>query len=142
MVWWWDEHVDRHQSYYRFRAISNFIAGLEFNQEGFTRGEKAIVSTDRLKLLELIGRRSRPLWIRHHDLSWYGLAVEKKKLQPVEPASLTLTGVQAGPYRVEYWNPEEGKLLRTVELAATGTVLDIPLPEIRSEIALKVRSAN
>ena len=46
-------------------------------------------------------------------------AVEKKKLKPIAPAHLTLTGVQAGPYRVEYWDPEEGKLLRTADLAAT-----------------------
>ena len=142
MVWWWDEHVDLHDAYYRFRAVANFVADIEFNHENFTRGEKACASTDQLRLLELIGRRSRLLWIRHRDLSWYGLAVEKKKLKPIAPASLTLTGVQAGPYRVEYWDPEEGKLLRTAELAATGEFLDIPLPEINSEMALKVRSAS
>jgi hypothetical protein len=142
MVWWWDEHVDLHDGYYRFRAVKNFVADIEFNHENFTRGEKSYASTDQLRLLELIGRRSRLLWIRHRDLSWYGLAVEKKKLDPVKPASVTLTGLQAGPYRVEYWAPEEGKLLRTLDLATTGASVDIPLPEIHSEIALKVRSAS
>ena len=142
MVWWWDEHVDRHDAYYRFRAIKNFVADIEFNHENFTRGEQACASTDGLRLFELIGRRSRLLWIRHRDLSWYGLAVEKRKLAPVEPAQLTLSGIKAGSYRVEYWNTGEGKLLRSAELPAAGASLDIPLPEIPSEIALKVRPAK
>jgi hypothetical protein len=141
MVWWWDEHVDLHDGYYRFRAIANFVADIEFSHENFTRGEKSCTSTDQLRLFDLIGRRSRLLWIRHRDLSWYALAVEKK-LDPVKHSSLTLTAMQAGPYRVEYWAPEEGKLLRTAELAAIGEALDISLPEIRSELALKVRRTS
>jgi hypothetical protein len=124
------------------RAIKNFVAEIEFNHESFTRGEQAYASTDRLRLFELVGRRSRLLWIRHRNLSWYALAVEKKNLPPVEPAGLTLTGMQAGAYRVEYWIPEEGKLLRTAELRATRTILTVPLPEIRTEIALKVRAGE
>jgi len=139
MVWYWDEHTDRHQCYYRFRAISNFVEDIEFNKEGFTRGETACTSTDQLRLFELVGKRTRLLWIRHRDLSWYGLAVEGKKLQPVEHATLTLTAVQAGRYHVEYWNTQQGKLLRSEELVVTGTSLDVPLPDVQSEMALKVR---
>jgi hypothetical protein len=139
MVWWWDEDVDRHQCYYRFHAISNFIADIEFNKEGFTRGETACTSSDQLRLFELVGKRTRLLWIRHRDLSWYGLGVEGKKLQPVEHATLTLTAVQAGQYHVEFWNTEQGKLLRTEELVVTGTSLDVPLRDLESEMALKVR---
>jgi hypothetical protein len=142
MVWYWDEHVDRHDAYSRFRAIKNFVADIEFNHENFSRGVKSWASTDQLRLFELIGRRSRLLWIRHRDLSWYSLAVERKNLTRIDPSHLALTGVQAGSHHVEYWNPEEGKLLRSTELTVTGTVLEIPLPEIRSEMALKVRSAS
>jgi hypothetical protein len=139
MVWYWEDHVDRRQCYYRFRAISNFVGDVDFNQEGFTRGEAACTSTDQLRLFELVGKRTRLLWIRHRDLSWYGLAVEGKKLQPVVHAALTLTGGQTGQYQVEYWNPEEGKLLRTEEFVASSTSFDIPLPDLQREMALKVR---
>jgi hypothetical protein len=139
MVWYWDEHVDRHQCYYRFRAISNFVEDIEFNKEGFTRGETASASTDHLRLFELVGRRTRLVWIRQRDLGWYGLGVEGKKFQPVRHVTLTLTALQAGQYQVEYWNTEEGKLLRTEEFVVRGTSLDVPLPDVQSEMALKVR---
>jgi len=79
------------------------------------------------------------VWIRHRDLSWYGLAVEGKKLEPIEQATLTLTAVQPGPYRVEYWNTEQGTRLRTEVIKVKDTSLDVPLPEVQSEMALKVR---
>ncbi len=139
MVWWWDEHVDLHNGYFRFRAIANFVADIQFNHENFARGVTAAVSSDELRLFELNGRRTRLLWLRHRDLSWYGLAVEKKVLNPIAPASLTLSGIAPGTYRVEYWSPEEGKLIRSAEIVSKTSSLEVPLPEIRSELALKVR---
>ena len=139
MVWYWDEHVDMHQCYYRFRAIRNFVEDIEFNKEEFRRGETVCASTDRLRLFELAGKRTTLVWIRHRDLSWYGLAVEGKKLEPIAPATVTLTAVRAGRYGVEYWNTEQGKLLRTEVIEVTGSSLEVPLPELQSEMALKVR---
>lgn len=142
MVWWWDEHVDLHDGYFRFRAIANFVADIKFNHENFVRGETAAVSTDELRFFELTGKRTHLLWLRHRDLSWYGLAVEKKILKPVEPSSLTLSGMQPGWYSVEYWSPEEGKLIKSSEIAAKGSSLEVPLPEIHTELALKVRPVS
>ena len=142
MVWWWDEHVDLHDGYFRFRAIANFVADIKFNHENFVRGETAAVSTDELRFFELTGKRTGLLWLRHRDLSWYGLAVEKKVLKPVEPSSLSLAGVAPGTYRVEFWSPEEGKLLKSAEIAAAKSRLEVPLPEIHTELALKVRPVS
>ena len=139
MVWWWDEHVDLHNGYFRFRAIANFVADIQFNHENFTRGETAAVSSDQLRFFELNGHRTRLLWLRHRDLSWYGVAVEKKVLNPIAPAALTLSGMAPGTYRVEYWSPEEGKLIKSTDIVAKKSSLEVPLPEIHTELALKVR---
>jgi hypothetical protein len=139
MVWWWDEHTDLHNGYFRFKAIADFTADVKFNHENFTRGETASVTTDELRFFELTGRRTRLLWLRHRDLSWYSLAVEKIVLKPVAPASLKLSGMEPGAYRVEYWSPEEGKLIKTAEIVARNASLEVPLPEIQTELALKVR---
>jgi hypothetical protein len=139
MVWWWDEHVDQHDAYHRFRAISNFVADIEFNHENFTRGEQASASTDQMRLLELEGKTTRLLWLRHRNLSWYSVAVEKIKLEPVRQATVTLSGLEAGNYSVEFWNPEEGKLLRTQEFPVKGSSITVPLPTLVTELALKVR---
>ena len=139
MVWWWDEHVDLHNGYFRFRAIADFVADIQFNREAFVRSEAVQVSTDGLRLFELTGKRTRLVWLRHRDLSWFSLAVEKKVLAPVPPATLTLSGMEPGTYRVEFWSSEEGKLLKSAEIGAKKSSLEIPLPEIAHELALKVR---
>lgn len=139
MVWWWDEHVDLHNGYFRFRAIANFVADIQFNRENFVRGPEAYPSTDELRVLDLIGRQSRLLWIRRTGLDWYSLAVEKKTFPPVDDAIIELTGLEPGTYRVEYWSPEEGKLLKSAELAANKSSLQVCLPQVRTELALKVR---
>jgi len=140
MVWWWDEHVDLHNGYFRFRAIANFVADIQFNHENFVRGPRAYASTDELRVLDLIGSGTRLLWIRRTGLDWYSLAVEKAVLSPVDAASVTLTGMEPGMYRVEYWSPEEGKLIKSAEVVTKKASLEVPLPEVRSEMALKVRA--
>ena len=142
MVWWWDEHTDLHNGYFRFQAIANFVQDVQFNHENFVRGTTAAASTDELRFFELTGRRSRLLWLRHRDLSWYALAVEKTVLKPIAPATLTISAVQPGIYRIEFWSPEQGKLLKTTEIAAQNASLEIPLPEIQTELALKIRPAG
>jgi hypothetical protein len=142
MVWWWDEHVDLHDGYFRFKAIANFVSDIKFNHENFARGETAAVPTDELRFFELIGRRTRLLWLRHRDLSWYGLAVEKKVLAPIAPSTIALSGMGPGAYRIEFWSPEEGKLLKTTEITAKNSSLEVPLPEIHTELALKVRPVS
>lgn len=142
MVWWWDEHVDLHNGYFRFRAIANFVADIEFNREAFVRGETVAASTDALRLFELTGKHTRLLWLRQRDVSWFNLAVEKKAIEPVKSSSLALTAMAPGSYRVEYWSPEDGKLLKSAWITVMGTTLEVPLPEIARELALKVRPAG
>ena len=139
MVWWWDENVDLHNGYFRFRNLANFVADVEFNHEGFARGNQAASSTDKLRLFELIGHHTRLLWLRHRDLSWYALAVEKKIPAPVRAATLTLSGLSEPAYLVEYWSSKDGKLLSSTHIQANESSLVIPLAEVSGEIALKVR---
>lgn len=142
MVWWWDESTDRLNGYFRFKAMASFVDGIKANQENFVRGAESYVSTDELRLLELIGRQTRLLWVRRTGLDWYSLAVEKKVFAPVQSASVTVTGLAPGRYRVEYWSSEEGKLLKSAEIGATEAALEVPLPALSSEMALKVKRVN
>jgi len=102
--------------------------GHRVQPRNFIRGETAAVSTDELRFFELTGRRSRLLWLRHRDLSWYALAVDKVVLKPIAPSTLTISAVEPGTYRIEYWSPEQGKLLKSAEIAAKNASLEIPLP--------------
>ena len=104
------------------------------------RGMVELGQKDHARVLDLIGRDTRLLWIRRTGLDWYSLAVEKAAFSPVDGASVTLTDLEPGRYRLEYWSPEEGKLLKSADVVATKAVLEVPLPDVRMEAALKVRA--
>jgi hypothetical protein len=57
--------------------------------------------------------------------------------------ALRLTGLNPGTYRVEVWDTYKGGLIgQPTEIATTGASLTIPLPEFRTDCALKVKPAK
>jgi hypothetical protein len=142
MVWFWDVHVDRLDAYHHFRSLANFVDDIAFNQEEFTPAHTAAASPSDLQVFELAGKRTRLFWIRHHDMSWYNLAVEGKSPPLVERGKLILPGLPPGRYRVEYWDTEEGKRFRTEELTASNDRPAVSLPDFRGELAMKLRKAE
>ena len=60
--------------------------------------------------------------------------------QEVRNASLMLQGLRGGEYTIEFWNTRDGKTSGGVT-ASTGEDggLVIPLPSVKSDLALKVK---
>jgi hypothetical protein len=138
MVWWWDEHVDLYNGYPHFRAVANFVKDIAFNREAFVYQEKSSATAAPLQVFELVGRHTRLLWVRHPELSWYAVAVEKKAIKPIPKVLLTVRDLTPGSYKVEIWDSICGKIISTTTMTATGTSLDIPLENVQTELALKV----
>jgi len=44
MLWWWDNHIHPNDLYYHFAALSRFLEGVNFPQEGFRRIQNATFS--------------------------------------------------------------------------------------------------
>jgi hypothetical protein len=138
MVWWWEEQTDLFDGYRRFRAISNFVKGVPFNKENFAFTKNFKASSPALVAYELRGKRMRLHWVRQKDLGWFSLAVEKKTFEPVKGATLSLTEMEPGSYTVEVWNTDKGELVSASVVEAKDKTLTITLPDVQTEIALKV----
>jgi hypothetical protein len=139
MVWWWDEHVDACDGYRHFQAIANFVKDVPFHREAFELRANAAKAPG-LKVYELAGQRMRLLWVRQPELNWYSTAIEKKAIAPMVETTLTLRDVRAGSYHVEFWDAERGTMLSSKTLHTETTVLEIPLRDVRTELAIKVRA--
>ena len=59
--------------------------------------------------------------------------------KPPAPSHGWLLVANKGDHTLGIIDPEEGKQIRTEEFAVTGAFLDIPLPEVERELALRVR---
>ena len=53
---------------------------------------------------------------------------------------MTIAGMDKGDYKVEFWDTYSGKVTGTVNIACKDSKLEIPLPEITGDMALKAIS--
>ncbi len=77
------------------------------------------------------------LWVQNPQSTWRGhLAGD---VEPVEAFTLPALGMADGDWQVEYWNTWRGELVRTRKVRSQGGVLELRIPTLRSDIALKLR---
>ncbi|MEW6356925.1 MAG: DUF5060 domain-containing protein [Planctomycetota bacterium] len=77
------------------------------------------------------------VWIHNRESTWLNHAA-KKTVAPVEPSILTITGLMDGPQRLEWWETWKGAVMRVEQVDVVGGVLSIHLPEIATDIALRL----
>lgn len=139
LLWWWDEHIDKNNVYGRFKALAQFVKGIDFAGESFVVSDAVSVSGDVLGAQCLKGRNMLLAWIRIKERNWFTVAVEKRSFASVSSVTVSFKGLAPGTYRIELWSPEEGKRVRVLKRTrkADGE-LAIELPEVQKDLALKV----
>ena len=95
----------------------------------------------RLRVLALAGEQTTLAWVQHTDHTWSRLA-DGVKPAPASGTVLRLSGVRAGRYRVETWDTYRGVVAGTHTCQATAGALSVPLPEIGTDVALKITPAR
>jgi len=136
---WWFQFVDSDDQYWNFKALAAYHKGEERRGEG---------------LVQCVPTFPKP----HHDLAAMGLQNRKKayiwvysqssmetmpRTAPVfKDISVLVSGLAAGKYRVEVWDTAKGTILAASDAQSTGGALTIPLPEFRTDCAIKVKPAS
>ncbi|MBT7301511.1 MAG: DUF5060 domain-containing protein [Victivallales bacterium] len=77
------------------------------------------------------------VWIQNRDSSWYNHG--RDKVPTVPPATLAVRGLRDGVYDVQWWETWKGMVTKTEPMTVKGGVLDLRLPAIRTDLALKLR---
>jgi hypothetical protein len=139
MLWWWFNYVDPKDLYFQFRPVAEFVKGIPWTTERF---EKANVesSAGSLRALGLTGRDLSLLWLQNREHTWWNVT-QNNPIRPVEGATVTLKGVRAGRYRVEYfdtWKGGVGGVRSTSELRAKNGAIRIAVPTLEQDIAVKI----
>jgi len=136
MVWWWDAHIDRRNAYWRFRGIANFVRDVPFHRERFVVRTPAL-SSPALRARELRGQSVSLVWVQHLWHTWWN-AIHGRAAPEVAGATLALDGLAPGPYRVEFWDTVEGRILSVATGTATSSTLVVPLPDVSGDLAVKI----
>jgi hypothetical protein len=139
-LWWWGQYVDPKNLYFHFLPVARFTADIPWTSEGF---QQAAVKADhpRVRALGLRGRTMSILWVQNADHTWWNV-VHKKPIPAIEGARLTLAGCPQGRYRVEYWDTWTGVVTRETDLRSSRGEIELALPRLERDAALKVVRLN
>jgi hypothetical protein len=89
-------------------------------------------------VLGLQGPALTLVWAQNLDHTWYKRSLGTT-LHPVAPTQVTLSGFAAGEYEIELWDPYRGQVIRRERAAAREGRLQLALPVIEKDLAVKIR---
>lgn len=78
------------------------------------------------------------LWIQNRDSSWYNHA--RDAVRPLDALGLAVLGLPDGRYDVQWWETWQGEPLRTEQLTVRDGRLPLTVPELKTDIAVKIRA--
>jgi hypothetical protein len=136
MLWWWFNYIDPKDLYFQFRPVAEFVKGISWTNEGFEKADLES-SSGNLRALGLTGSHLTLLWLENREHTWWNVT-QNHPIQPVEGATVTVKGVQAGRYKVEYFDTWKGGVFAKSELRAKSGAIHISVPMLKQDIAVKI----
>jgi hypothetical protein len=143
--WWWF-HVFFDQRQGEYRALANFLEGEDLRAapgEPLLEPSTVDVENDRDELrcrLRASDRRAY-LWVYHREV-----VHELTGLPAVRNAAVSIRGLRAGQYSIEFWDTHSGARIGAANGAVAADAggpgsLRISLPVVQGDLALKVKPA-
>ena len=80
------------------------------------------------------------LWLQNRDSDWYNHA--HNRVPPVDAVTATLSGLPDGQYAMETWETWQGTLTKTDTMTVRQGKLELRLPELKTDVALKIRKVE
>ena len=77
------------------------------------------------------------VWVQNRDSSWYNHG--RDAIATVPPATLAVRGLRDGVYDMQWWETWKGTVIKTEPMTVTDGTLQLRLPAIRTDLALKFR---
>ena len=96
-----------------------------------------------VRVIGLGSDRAAWLWLNHPQSTWHRVAVEGRKPEAISGAILRVEGFPRGPCEFEWWDTYSGKVVARGTTDVPGADgLQLAVPELLSDLALKVRAAR
>lgn len=126
--WWW-HFTDKFDKYFHYRALARFMKGED--RRGKRLRTLPCPATRPLKAQALVGETQADVWVYHPSILY-----DLTSAPTVRGARVEIMGLKPGGYSAEFWNTFTGELIGRTTVR---TPVVISLPEVRGDIAIKVR---
>jgi len=136
LFWWW-ERLDQRDIYPQYKPLAAFLADIPWTTAGL-QPTNAVASPNKLHVVGLQGQNRAYLWLFNTEASWDKIVVEKVTPREVKGATVELSGLAAGSYRVQWWDTYAGKPIGQSVVKPTGGKLKLTAPPFDRDIACKI----
>lgn len=152
MNWWWDNYVDPLNLYPIFGGLAAFV---QAENLAATRYEPLRLPTDSDQYAALILKSDKRIlgWVKSDSYSYSSLKTQyetflkagklkNSEFMPEYPAiakaTLSLSKLTPGTYRLEWWSTDGKGILQTSQLVVPDATFNLPVPEFKQDIAFKL----
>jgi hypothetical protein len=123
--------------YGHYRPLARFLADVPWTTAGLKK-TTATASTDSVRVVGLQGPRHGYLWLFDPNAAWTRLSTGGPEPKPIADATVELTGLEPGRYRVRWWHTREGKPVSEQTHATTDGTLRLPVPTFTRDVACAI----
>jgi len=140
MSWWWYDHLDPHNLYDRFTALSAFAAGLDRRGGAWSlQAGRFASSAGARKLVALVSTNTVLAYAYDPAiLPW----AEPAPAPVASSAILTFDRIADGEWTVETWDTSAGRVLASSTVTAAAQALSVPFDMPGPDIALRLGRAD
>jgi len=97
------------------------------------------VSDDNLRAMALRNNDEAYVWIQNSQHTWYRVAALGLTPQVVSGATLTIPNMDAGVYKVDWWDTYSGTVVATTPVSVgESEELTVAIPPLQTDIACKI----
>ncbi len=138
MAWWWDNVIDPQDLYPHFGAVSRFVEGVAFDEQGFVGARPAVAAAGRqLTAYALVGDPITLAWVKNlaHHFAPVGNPGDPV---PVEGATLRIEGLADGTWSAHWIDAYDGSTLLLLVAPVTGGSVELAVPGFVGDVALRM----
>ncbi|HEY5912598.1 MAG TPA: hypothetical protein VJA21_18510 [Verrucomicrobiae bacterium] len=136
MTWWW-ESIHSANLYHHWSALAAFLQGSGTGRSDLRPAR--FEQTDAPVLPFGVASREHALvWLLDRACDWPDGAMTPNP-PPVSGAKVALTGLDDGPWAVEWWDTLSGKRVAASETTVSGRSLQLEPPSFQTDIAARLK---
>ena len=134
MFWWWDQ-LDRQNAYHHYRPLAEFLKDVSFSGLDDIRAKP---SDERIRVLGWQGPDRAFMWLSSAEATWHNIVIEKKQPPEIKSAEMEIQGLEAGRYRIRWWDTRKGGAIAERQMLLKQGPLRVSVPPFSGDIACKI----
>lgn len=135
-AFWYQREWEQYRLAEYMKGLQAFVAGEDRRGKGYRMVKPTLTPETALRAQAMQNQDSARLYV----YNWEGLGARSATGKGIGGVTVTLSGLKPGAYGVEFWDPVAGKVQSSQELACAAGSLNIPLPPVVADLAIKVEA--